>query len=67
MKTYSPGLLTCPKLLILNSKTTKEYYRVIEFSINGEEDRGKKREKGEIGRIANSEIGKTMHYTAPMP
>jgi hypothetical protein len=49
MKTYSPGLMTCPKLLILNSKLTKGYYRVIELSIKGEERRERKGEKGEKG------------------
>jgi len=49
MKMYSPGLMTCPKLLILNNKLTKGYYRVIELSIKGEERGERKGEKGEKG------------------
>jgi hypothetical protein len=41
--------MTCPKLLILNNKLPKGYYRVIELSIKGEERRERKGGKGEKG------------------
>jgi hypothetical protein len=58
MKTYSPGPMTCPNLLIPFNKLTKGYYRVIELVIKGEENREKKKKNIERGGITKSEYRK---------